>query len=102
MNETLSAVCVAVDTALGGVLLANALEPRLAPAAGIVCADRNAGHRRGRLLRPVGFQRRTFARPEGDYGAGRAAFSARAPPGREAEQGKERRAAFPSPRRLLL
>ena len=30
MNETLSAVCVAVDTALGGVLLANMLEDWLA------------------------------------------------------------------------
>src|SRR4051794_11567368 len=36
-----------------GSLASGALEPRLAPAAGIVCADRNAGHRRGRLLRPV-------------------------------------------------
>src|SRR5688572_7603798 len=36
-----------------GSLASGALEPRLASAAGIMRADRNAGDRRGRLLRPV-------------------------------------------------
>src|SRR5260370_22669060 len=65
-----------------GSFTAGAFESRLASAAGTVCAHRDAGDRRRRLLRSVGFQRRTLTRIEGDYGSGRAALFARAPPGR--------------------
>src|SRR5205809_5105591 len=65
-----------------GSFTAGALESRLASAAGVVCAYRDAGNRRRRLLRSVGFQRRPLARVEGDHGSSRAAFFARAPPGR--------------------
>src|SRR5579864_9076928 len=65
-----------------GSLAAGTLEPRLASATGVVCAHPDPGHRRGWLLRSGGFQRRPFARIEGDHGPGRASFFARAPPGR--------------------
>ena len=48
-----------------GSLAAGALESRLASAAGVVRAHRNAGDRRRWLLRSGGFQRRTVARIEG-------------------------------------
>src|SRR5215471_2171768 len=59
----------------------RALESRLASAAGVVRAHRDAGDRRRRLLRSAGFQRRPVARIEGHYGPGRTPFLARAPPG---------------------
>src|SRR5258708_3839371 len=63
-----------------GSLTAGTLEPRLASATGVVFAHPDAGHRRGWLLRSGGFQRRPFARIEGDHGPSRAPFFARAPP----------------------
>jgi len=65
-----------------GSFAPGALESGLASVAGAVCAHRDAGDRRGWLLRSVGFQRRPLARVEGDHGSSRAAFFARAPPGR--------------------
>jgi len=47
-----------------GSLAAGALESRLASAAGVVCAYRDTGDRRRRLLRSGGFQRRPPARVE--------------------------------------
>src|SRR2546422_798953 len=109
MSEVPSSLQSPIDAGLGGVLLANmvetwlagnpdcwasgcgvcvgslaagALESRLVPSAGVVRAYRDAGDRRRRLLRSVGFQRRPLAWIEGDHGAGRAPFFARAPPGR--------------------
>src|SRR6185369_12920961 len=61
-----------------GSLATGALEPRLASAAGAVCAHRDAGDRRRWLLRSSGFQRRLLAWVEGDHGSGRATFFARA------------------------
>src|SRR5215831_2058261 len=77
-----------------GSLPAGAFESRLASAAGVVRTHRNAGDRRRWLLRSGGFQRRIAARTEGRNGPGRAAFSARAPPRGEAQQGEERRVAL--------
>src|SRR5437867_3984368 len=54
-----------------GSLATGALESRLASAAGVVRAHCDAGDRRRRLLRSVGFQRRPFARIEGDHGSSR-------------------------------
>ena len=45
------------------------------------------GDRRGWLLRPGRLQRRAAAGAQRHHGAGRAAFPARAPPGRQAQQG---------------
>src|SRR5882724_5830512 len=45
-----------------GSLAIGALESRLASAAGVVRTHRDAGDRRRRLLRSVGFQRRPLAR----------------------------------------
>src|SRR6266446_6302536 len=65
-----------------GSLPTFALGLGLASTAGVVCPDPNSGDRRGWLLRSGRFQRRTFVRPAGDYGPGRAPFFAHAPPGR--------------------
>jgi hypothetical protein len=65
-----------------GSLPTFALGPRLASTAGVMCPHPNPGDRRGWLLRSGRFQRRTFARLEGDDGSGRAPFFAHAPPGR--------------------
>src|SRR5215472_1522561 len=77
-----------------GSLPAGALESGLASTPGVVRTHRNAGDRRRWLLRSGGFQRRIVARIEGRNGPGRAAFSARAPPRGEAQQGEERRVAL--------
>src|SRR5258705_677000 len=63
-------------------LTTGALESRLASATGVVCAHPDAGDRRKWLLRPVGFQRWTLSRAEGNNGSGRASWFARAPPAR--------------------
>src|SRR5438105_7113819 len=55
---------------LGG-LAAGALECRLASPAAVVRTHRNAGDRRGRLLRSIRFQRRPPSWIEGRYGASR-------------------------------
>src|SRR5580700_11484373 len=65
-----------------GSLPAIALRLGLASTAGAVCPHSNPGDRRGWLLRSGRFQRRTSVGVEGDYGPGRAAFFAHAPPGR--------------------
>src|SRR6516165_917486 len=79
--------CGCVDGASGrgvcaGSFAAGELESRLASAAGVVCTHGDAGDRRRWLLRSLGFQRRPLSRIEGDNGSSRAAFFARAPPGR--------------------
>src|SRR4029453_3481907 len=78
-----------------GSLAVGALEPGLASSARVVCAHHNPGDRRRWLLRSSGLQRRIVARVEGHNGPGRAPFLARAPPGRQPQQSKERRIAFP-------
>src|SRR5215217_3511080 len=77
-----------------GSLAVGTIEPRLAPATGVVCAHHNSGDRRGWLLRPRGLQRRIVARVEGHNGPSRVTFLARAPPGRQAQQSEEGRVAF--------
>src|ERR1035438_9363775 len=62
-----------------GGLAAGALQSRLASAAGVVFAHRNASDRRRWLLRSGGLQLRIVARVERDHGSGRIAFFARAP-----------------------
>src|SRR5689334_5812861 len=73
-----------------GGLPTGALQSGLASAPGVVRPHRNAGDRRRWLLRSGGFQRRIVARIERRYGPGRTPFSARAPPGRKAQQSQER------------
>src|SRR6516225_7291307 len=85
-----------------GSFQADALESGLASAAGVVRAYCHVGDRRRWLLRSVRFQRRPSARAEGDNGASRASFFARAPPGREAQQSEKRRTAFSASGGLLL
>jgi hypothetical protein len=85
-----------------GSVASGAVEPRLAPPAGAVRADAHAGDRCRWLLRPGRLQRRAAVGSEGHDGAGRAAFSARAPPGRQAEQGAQGGATLPVARGLLL
>ena len=72
-----------------GSVSAGTFQPRLASTAGVVRVDAHLGDRRRRLLRPCRLQRRTAARPEGHDGPSRTAFLARAPPGRQAEQGTQ-------------
>src|SRR2546425_1983558 len=74
---------------LGG-LAAGAFQCRLASPAAVVRTHRNAGDRRGRLLRSIRFQRRPPSWIEGRYGASRTSFFARAPPGGQAQQSQER------------
>ena len=62
---------------LGG-LAAGALECRLASPAAVVRTHRNAGDRRGRLLRSIRFQRRPPSWIEGRYGASRTSFTSAA------------------------
>src|ERR1051325_6300205 len=85
-----------------GGLATGALESGLASAPGIMRLHRNAGDRRRWLLRSGGFQRRIVARIEGRNGPSRAPFFARAPPGRQAQQGEERPVAFPRSNWLML
>src|SRR5260370_5775037 len=85
-----------------GGLAVGALKPRLASTAGVVRAHRNAGDRRRWLLRSGGLQRRIVTRIAGPNGPGRTTLFARAPPGREAQQGEERRVAFPRSGGFLL
>src|ERR1700730_10023614 len=86
---------------LGG-LTPGAFRPGLASAVAVVCLDSDLGHRRGWLLRSQRFQRRPSFRIERHNGPGRTSFSARAPPGREAQQSEEGRVAFSTAGWLLL
>ena len=72
-----------------GGIAPGAVQSRLAPTAGVVCPHAHLGDRRRWLLRPCRLQRRTGAGHQGHDGPGRVAFDARAPPGRQAEQGTE-------------
>ena len=74
---------------LGG-LASGAVQRRLAPFDRDLCLDRHADRRRGRLLQSRGFQRRSFAWPEGPDVSGRITFPPPPPPGRQAEQSQER------------
>ena len=70
-----------------GSVAVGAFEPRMASADRDLRADPDAGHRRGRLLRPRRFQRRPVVGDQGHHRPGRAARHSRAPPGRQASQG---------------
>src|SRR5258707_2055252 len=60
----------------------GALESRLSPTPGDMCADSDTGDRRGWLLRSSGFQRWFIVGTQGNDGASGVALSTRAPPGR--------------------
>src|SRR5215467_7488359 len=82
--------CGCLDGARGcgvcsGSVAPGTIEPRLASAAGVMCAHDDSRDRRGRLLRSGGLQRRIAARIEGNNGPGRTSLFARAPPRRQAQ-----------------
>ena len=60
-----------------GGIAPGAVQRRLAPSDRDLCPDRHADHRRGRLLRSGGFQRRPPAWDEGPDVSGRTAFPPR-------------------------
>src|SRR5208283_226960 len=60
----------------------GALECRLAPPPGVMCADSDTRDRRGWLLRSCGLQRWLIVGAQGHHGASGVALSQRAPPGR--------------------
>lgn len=79
-----------------------ALVQRLASVAGDLLPDRNLDRRCRRLLRSRRFQRPVVARTQRDHVPGRTALSARAPPGRQAQQSPARRTAFSAAGGLCL
>src|SRR5882762_2673502 len=68
-----------------GSFTTGALECRLAPTPGVMCADSDTGDRRGWLLRSGGFQRWFIVGTQGNDGASGVALSTRAPPGRNCD-----------------
>ena len=80
-----------------GSLTPGAFRPGLASAVAVVCLDPDLGHRRGWLLRSQRFQRRPSFGIERHNGPGRTSFSARAPPGRQAQQARKGELRFPLP-----
>src|SRR6267378_6561413 len=89
----------------GGVCLGGfatgALECRLAPAPGVVCADAHPRDRRGWLLRSGGLQRWFIVGTQGHDGASGVALHPRAPPGRQTQQSAKRRIAISTPRGIV-